>query len=78
MRARIAKWGNRLKIRLSAAAAEKFSLHADTPVDVHARDDSIEIRAPRPHYRLVGLLEQITPESAPAAVEFAPVGKEAL
>lgn len=78
MRARIAKWGNSLKIRLSAAAAEKFSLHADTPVDVHARDDSIGIRASRPHYRLEDLLAQITADSAPAAVESAPFGKEAL
>lgn len=78
MRARIARWGNSLKIRLSAAAAEKLSLQAGIPVDVHVKDDSIGMRAPRPHYRLAGLLEQITPESAPAAVEFAPVGKEAL
>ena len=78
MRARVAKWGNSLAIRLPKMAVEKLRLHAGTPVDVRIEGDIIEIHAPRPHYRIEDLLAQITPGSVPEAVEFAPTGEEAL
>ena len=78
MRAHVAKWGNSLAIRLPKAAVEKFRLHAGAPLELSIESDRIEIRAPRPHYRLDDLLAQITPETEPEVVEFAPAGEEAL
>ncbi|MFO1112374.1 MAG: AbrB/MazE/SpoVT family DNA-binding domain-containing protein [Rhodospirillales bacterium] len=78
MRARVAKWGNSLAIRLPKAAVEKFRLHAGARVEVSIESDRTEIRAPHPHYSLDALLAQITPGAEPEVVDFAPAGEEAL
>lgn len=67
-----------LSIRLPKMAVEKFGLEAGAPVDVRIEGDRIEIRPARRHYRLEDLFAQITPDSVPEAVEFAPAGNEAL
>ena len=78
MRAVVSKWGNSLAIRLPKVAVEKFRLQEGAPVELNIEGDRIEIRAPRPHYRLEDLLAQITPGNQPEAIDVAPAGQEAL
>jgi antitoxin MazE len=78
MRARVSKWGNSLAIRLPQAAVKSLRVHEGEQVELSIEGDRIEVRAARPRYRLVDLLREITPDNQPEAMDFPPVGEEAL
>jgi antitoxin MazE len=78
MRARVSKWGNSLAIRLPQAAVKSLHVHEGEQVELSIREDRLEIRAARPRYRLADLLREITPDNQPEAMDFPPVGDEAL
>ena len=78
MRARVSKWGNSLAIRLPQAAVKTLHVHEGEQVELSINGDRLEIRAARPRYRLQDLLSEITPDNQPEAMDFPPVGEEAL
>ena len=78
MQARVSKWGNSLAIRLPQAAVKSLRVHEGEQVELTIKDDRLEIRAARPRYRLADLIRQITPDNQPEAMDFPPVGEEAL
>ena len=47
-------------------------------VELSIKGDRLEIRAARPRYRLADLIGEITPDNQPEALDFPPVGDEAL
>lgn len=64
MKAKVAKWGNSLAVRLPKYLAEELGLTAGTMVDLEKRGATLSIEpAGRkiPHYRLEDLLAQIKP-----------------
>jgi antitoxin component of MazEF toxin-antitoxin module len=78
MRARVSKWGNSLAIRLPQAAVKSLHVHEGEQVELSIQDDRLEIRAARPRYRLADLIDEITPDNQPEAIDLPPVGEEAL
>jgi antitoxin component of MazEF toxin-antitoxin module len=78
MHARVSKWGNSLAIRLPRAAVKSLRVHEGEQVELSIKGDRLEIRAARPRYRLADLLGEITPDNQPEAMDFPPVGEEAL
>ena len=78
MRARVSKWGNSLAIRLPQAAVRSLHVHEGEQVELAIKDDRLEIRAALPRYRLADLLDEITPDNQPEAIDLPPVGEEAL
>jgi antitoxin component of MazEF toxin-antitoxin module len=78
MRARVSKWGNSLAIRLPQAAVKTLHVREGEQVELSINGDRLEIRAARPRYRLQDLLSEITPDNQPEAMDFPPVGEEAL
>jgi antitoxin MazE len=78
MQARVSKWGNSLAIRLPQAAVKSLRVHEGEQVELSIKGDRLEIRAARPRYRLADLLSEITPDNQPEAMDFPPVGEEAL
>lgn len=78
MKALISKLGSELAVRLPDAAVDGLRLREGEAVELRIVDDCIEIRAIRPRYRLEDLVEQITAENQPEAVDFPPRGQEAL
>jgi antitoxin MazE len=78
MRARVSKWGNSLAIRLPQAVVKSLRVHEGEQVELSIKDDRLEIRTARPRYRLADLLTETTPDNQPEAMDFPPVGKEAL
>jgi antitoxin MazE len=78
MRARVAKWGNSLAIRLPQAAVKSLQVHEGEQVELSIKGDRLEIRAARPRYRLADLLAGITPDHQPEILDVPPVGSEAL
>lgn len=78
MQARVSKWGNSLAIRLPQAAVKSLRVHEGEQVELAIKGDRLEIRAARPRFRLADLLSEITPDNQPEAMDFPPVGEEAL
>jgi antitoxin MazE len=78
MQARVSKWGNSLAIRLPQAAVKSLRVHEGEQVELSIKGDRLEIRATRPRYRLADLIGEITPDNQPEAMDFPPVGEEAL
>jgi antitoxin MazE len=78
MRAHVSKWGNSLAIRLPQAAVKSLRVHEGEQVELLIKGDRLEIRATRPRYRLADLISEITPDNQPEAMDFPPVGEEAL
>jgi antitoxin component of MazEF toxin-antitoxin module len=70
--------GNSLAIRLPQAAVKSLRVHEGEQVELLIKGDRLEIRAARPRYRLADLLSEITPDNQPEAMDFPPVGEEAL
>lgn len=78
MRTQVSKWGNSLAIRLPRAVVRSLHIHEGEQVDLVLRDDRLEVRPARPRYRLQDLVDQITPDNQPEALDVAPVGEELL
>ena len=67
-----------MAIRLPQAAVRSLRAHEGEQVELSIRGDRLEIRGPRPRYRLAELLSAITPDNQPGAMDVPPVGEEAL
>jgi antitoxin MazE len=80
MRAVVKKWGNSASVRIPAAVMQAAQLELDEPVDVREEGGRIVIEPlQRKEYRLIELLNAITPANLHQEVDFGgPVGKEAL
>ena len=73
MKAKIAKWGNSLAVRLPKPYAEELGLKVGATVEVQRDGTRLAIEtAPRrkiPYYRLEDLLAQIKPGTKPPPLE---------
>ena len=73
MKAKIAKWGNSLAVRLPKRYADELGLKPGSTVDIRKSSSRLSIEtAPRikiPHYRLEDLLAQIKPGQKPPPFE---------
>jgi antitoxin MazE len=73
MKAKIAKWGNSLAVRLPKALAEDLGLKAGGKVELSRDGTRLTIEAAParkvPHYRLEDLLAQIKPGQKPPPFE---------
>lgn len=77
MKAKVAKWGNSLGLRLPKAAVEAIGLKPGDEVDVSVERGDLRVRPPRPipYYRLEDLvaeMKQLGPESEPETVDWGP------
>ena len=73
----INKWGNSLGVRIPQPVANKLGFTAGTVVMMEVVDNKIIISPVRKKYRLVELLDGITPESIEGEYDWGePVGKE--
>jgi antitoxin MazE len=81
MKARVAKWGNSLAIRLPKAAVASLQVREGEPVDLVIEGDRMVIRARRPHYTLEELVAAMRLEDQPEmldAIHAPPRGDELL
>jgi antitoxin MazE len=69
MRARVARWGNSLAIRLPKAAVASLQVRAGEPVDLIIEGDKVVLRAGRPHYTLEELVAAMRPEDQPEVLD---------
>jgi antitoxin MazE len=73
MKAKIARWGNSLALRVPKPYAEELGLKAGSTVELQKDGTRLAIEtAPRrkiPHYRLEDLLAQIKPGAVPPRYE---------
>jgi antitoxin MazE len=78
MRTQVRKWGNSASIRIPASVLAAAELCIDQDVNVREEDGRVIIEPiVTPAYRLDDLLDKITPENSPDAVDFGrPVGNE--
>ena len=77
MRARIAKWGNSLALRLPKALAEEVRLVAGATVELRVEGGGLVVVPARKQYRLADLLAEIKPEVGHGETDWGvPRGKE--
>ena len=69
MRARVARWGNSLAIRLPKAAVASLQVREGEPVDLVIESDRLVIRPTRPHYTLDELVAAMRPENEPDVLD---------
>ncbi len=73
----IAKWGNSLGLRLPKAVALEARIGEGDTVEMSVRDGEIVVRAARPAYSLLELVDQITPENRHGETDWGnPAGGE--
>jgi len=74
MKAKIAKWGNSLAVRLPKAVAEAAGLKEGVELDVIVDGSDLRLRrAIRiPYYKLEDLVAQMRPENQPELVDWGP------
>jgi antitoxin MazE len=79
MKARIARWGNSLGVRIPRDIAGRVGLTEGTQVEIEAKGDRVVISPTRPRYRLEDLLVGMTPKEMRKAFDWGPdVGREAI
>lgn len=78
MRARLSKWGNSLAVRLPKSAVDVLRVREGDAVELAIEGDTMVMRSARPRYRLDELVDAITPDNRPEAIEFPPAGEELL
>ncbi len=78
MKAKIAKWGNSLALRIPKSLAAAHSLSAGTDLEIVEMRDEFRVRPIIPNqYNLSSLLKEITPENThQQQMQDAPRGKE--
>lgn len=77
MKAKIAKWGNSLGLRLPKAAAEAVGLTEGSEVEVVVEDGELRLRlsVPFKRYRLADLvaeMKRLGPQNEPETVDWGP------
>ena len=77
MRARIARWGNSLALRIPRDCAAELGLTEGTMVELTIADHRLAFARAEREYTLEELVEAITPENRHAETEWGPpVGNE--
>ena len=77
MRARIAKWGNSLALRLPRKLAEDIRLVEGATVDLRIENGALVVVPARKRYRLADLLAETKPEARHGETDWVPpCGKE--
>ncbi|HEY5046491.1 MAG TPA: AbrB/MazE/SpoVT family DNA-binding domain-containing protein [Rhizomicrobium sp.] len=79
MKAKIARWGNSLGVRIPREIAGRIGLAEGASVEIEAKNDRIVLSPMRPRYRLEELLAGMTPRAMRAAYNWgADKGREAI
>jgi antitoxin MazE len=77
MRARVAKWGNSLGVRIPKTAAQEVGLEDGTSIEVKVSGRNLILTPARPEYTLDQLVARITAENRHGEADWgAPVGNE--
>jgi len=77
MRARVAKWGNSLGVRIPKTAAQEVGLEDGTSIEVKVSGRNLILTPARPEYTLDELVARITAENRHGETDWdAPVGNE--
>jgi antitoxin MazE len=77
LRARIAKWGNSLGVRIPKAIAQEVGLNEGTSVDLKISGRKLVLAAARREYSLNELVAAITPKNRHRETSWgSPVGSE--
>ena len=77
MRARIAKWGNSLGVRIPKAVAKEVGLDEGASVDVRVSGRTLVLARTRREYKLSELVSGITAKNRHAETDWgAPAGNE--
>ena len=77
MRARIAKWGNSLALRIPKAFAASARLQPGTVVELDLDDGRVVLTPMREMFTLKDLLARVTPENIHESTDTGdPVGRE--
>jgi antitoxin MazE len=77
LRARIAKWGNSLGVRIPKAVAEEVGLDEGASVEVKVSGRNLVLAPTRREYSLNELVNRITPKNRHGETDWnAPAGKE--
>ena len=77
MRARVAKWGNSLAVRLPKAAAKEAGLEEGTSVEINVSRRKLVLEPTQREYSLRELVARITPANRHAETDWgSPVGNE--
>jgi antitoxin MazE len=72
MKARIARWGNSLGVRIPSDIAGRVGLTDGDTVEIEAKGDCIVISPTRPRYKLEELLDGMTPKEVRKAFDWGP------
>jgi antitoxin MazE len=72
MKARIARWGNSLGVRIPSDIAGRVGLTDGATVEIEAKGDRVVISPARPRYKLEELLDGMTPNEARKAFDWGP------
>ena len=78
MKAKLARWGNSLALRIPRPVADRLGLDEGATVELSVEEGHLWVRLRRPEPRLDELLAGITPENLPSSFDDAPRGEEAL
>lgn len=77
MRARIAKWGNSLGVRIPRTVAREAGLNEGASVEVKVSGRNVVLAPARPEYNLDDLVARITPKNRHGETDWGtPVGNE--
>jgi antitoxin MazE len=72
MKARIARWGNSLGVRIPSDIAGRVGLTDGDTVEIEAKGDRVVISPTRPRYQLEELLDGMTPKEVRKAFDWGP------
>ena len=79
MKAKIARWGNSLGVRIPREIAGRVGLSEGASVEIEAKNDRIVLSPAKPRYRLDDLLAGMTPRAMRAAFDWgSDKGREAI
>jgi antitoxin MazE len=72
MKARIARWGNSLGVRIPSDIAGRVGLTDGDTVEIEAKGDRVVISPTRPRYKFEELLDGMTPKEVRKAFDWGP------
>jgi antitoxin MazE len=79
MRARVAKWGNSLGVRIPREIADRAGMAEGSEIEIEAKGECVVIVPARRRYKLDELLQGMTPKAMREAFDWGPDrGREAI
>ena len=72
MRARVARWGNSLGIRIPREIADKAGMAEGSEIEIEAKGERVVIAPARRRYKLEELLKGMTPKAMHEAFDWGP------